>query len=190
VVKSGESLGLIAKKYNCSVSSLMSWNNLKGHNIHPGQKLYVLSPGKPVQSTPKTPEQKPKEIALTTKDTTHHLVSEGETLASISRQNGCSVDDLKKWNNLKDDTIRPQQKLLVTAPKEEIASTAKEQENQPMKNYNNEDYIYHVVRKGDTLWDIARRYDGVSVEQIRKLNNLSNTSSLKPGQKLKVAQKG
>jgi membrane-bound lytic murein transglycosylase D len=45
------------------------------------------------------------------------------------------------------------------------------------------------VRQGDTLWDIAKLYDGVSVDQIKTLNNINNSKKLKPGQKLKVAVK-
>jgi membrane-bound lytic murein transglycosylase D len=190
VVRSGESLGLIAKKYHCSVSSLKSWNNLKSNTIRPGQKLYVLSPGKSTGSSSKTVEQKPKEIVQVSNDPNQHIVVDGETLASIAQKNSCSVDDLKKWNNLKDDTIHPQQKLLVIAPKIELATAEKKPEQQPENKLSNEDFIYHTVRKGDTLWDIARQYDGVTVDQIKKLNNISNTKTLVPGQKLKVAQKG
>ncbi len=51
-------------------------------------------------------------------------------------------------------------------------------------------FIYHTVKAGDTLWDIARAYDGVTVDQIKKLNNLSKNSKLQIGQKLKVASVG
>ncbi len=189
VVRSGESLGLIAKKYHCSVTSLKSWNNLKSNTIRPGQKLYILSPGKTTSTTSKTAGQKPKEVVQVNKDTNRHIVASGETLASIAQKNNCTVDDMKKWNNLKDDTIHPSQNLLVTAPKIEVTATEKQPEKLPEKKLKSEDYIYHTVRKGDTLWDIARQYDGVTVEQIKRLNNISN-SKLMPGQKLKVAQKG
>jgi membrane-bound lytic murein transglycosylase D len=190
VVRSGESLGLIAKNYHCSVSNLKSWNNLGSNTIRPGQKLCVLSSGKSTISSAKTVDQKPKEIVQVNKDPTLHIVADGETLASISQKNNCKVDDLKKWNNLKDDTIHPEQKLVVTAPKEAIALSEKQPEKQPVKKFISDEYIYHIVRRGDTLWDIARQYDGVTVEQIKKLNNISNSKSLKPGQKLKVSQKG
>lgn len=50
-------------------------------------------------------------------------------------------------------------------------------------------FIYHVVQPGDTLWNIAKRYEGVTVEMIKDINNLSN-SQLKPGTKLKVIVNG
>ena len=100
----------------------------------------------------------------------------------IANKYNCSVSDLKAWNNLKGNTIQPNQKLTVYAPKKVVAS-------EPVKS-GSSDYVYHTVRKGDTLWDIANLYDGVSVDQIKKLNNIRNSKRLKPGQKLKVGYKG
>ncbi len=190
VVRKGENLGLIAKKYHCSVNNLKSWNNLRSTNLRIDQKLVVMSPGKSSGSSAKKVEEKPKEIVQVSKDPNQHIVSDGETLASIAQKNNCTAEDLKKWNKLTDDTIHPDQKLQITAPKEEVVVTEKQPEPKPEKKIIGDEYIYHVVRRGDTLWDIARQYEGVTVEQIKKLNNIHNTKSLMPGQKLKVAQKG
>jgi membrane-bound lytic murein transglycosylase D len=60
-----------------------------------------------------------------------------------------------------------------------------------MDNQNtgtNENFVYHVVTSGDTVWEIAQKYN-VSVNEILKWNNLSRTSRIQPGQKLKVAKK-
>jgi membrane-bound lytic murein transglycosylase D len=50
--------------------------------------------------------------------------------------------------------------------------------------------VYHTVQKGDSLWSIAGRYKGVTVEEIRRLNNLSTKTVIYPGQKLKISLKG
>ena len=51
-------------------------------------------------------------------------------------------------------------------------------------------FVYHTVQKGDSLWSIAGRYKGVTVEEIRRLNNLSTKTVIYPGQKLKINLKG
>lgn len=50
--------------------------------------------------------------------------------------------------------------------------------------------VYHTVQRGDSLWSIASKYSGVSVEEIRKMNNLSTRTTIHPGQKLKIQVKG
>lgn len=71
-------------------------------------------------------------------------------------------------------------------------------QNQPAANNTNAQktvsgngakVIYHVVQKGDSLWSIASKYSGVSIEDIRRLNNLNNKSTIHPGQKLKIGLK-
>ncbi|MEI6123589.1 MAG: transglycosylase SLT domain-containing protein [Bacteroidota bacterium] len=51
-------------------------------------------------------------------------------------------------------------------------------------------YVYHTVQKGDSLWSIASKYTGVSIDEIRLLNNLSVKQTIYPGQKLKIGLKG
>ncbi|MCD4698576.1 MAG: LysM peptidoglycan-binding domain-containing protein, partial [Bacteroidales bacterium] len=103
----------------------------------------------------------------------------------IAKKYKCSVSDLKTWNNLKGNTIQPKQKLIVYEPKTKAAVA-----DSPSKKIQDGDFVYHVVRSGDTLWDIAKLYDGVTVNQIKQLNNIRNSKRLKPGQKLKVKQRG
>lgn len=52
------------------------------------------------------------------------------------------------------------------------------------------EFIYHTIAPGDTLFSIARKYEGTSVEQLKEINNIHDIRSLKPGQKLKVPVKG
>lgn len=179
IVRSGENLGLIAQKYRCSVSSLKSWNNLRSNTIYPGQKLVVFAPGYTSTSSSSGSTSKSKDVSNLDKG--YHVVQNGENLGLIAQKYKCSVTDLKTWNNLSGNTIQPRQKLIVYEPKKIAAVSSKSQPG---------DYIYHTVRKGDTLWDIAKLYDGVTVDQIRKLNNIPNSKQLKPGQKLKVGYKG
>ncbi|NOX46296.1 MAG: LysM peptidoglycan-binding domain-containing protein [Chlorobi bacterium] len=183
-VRSGESLGLIAQKYRCSVRNLKSWNNLRSNRIYPGQKLVVYAPGYTGKRTATASISKSTNTKGRTKD--YHIVKSGENLGLIAKKYKCSTGDLKKWNNLHSNTIQPKQKLIVYAPAKKSTKTTSTKTTS--KNGNN--YVYHTIRKGDTLWDIAKLYDGVTVDEIRKLNHINNSKRLKPGDKLKVQLKG
>jgi membrane-bound lytic murein transglycosylase D len=173
VVRSGENLGLIARKYRVSVNQLMAWNNLRSTMIRPGQKLVVYSSGAPMAQAGKTPV-----VRSATSST--HVVRSGENLGLIAKKYQCSVTDLREWNNLRGSTIHPGQKLRVY-PQAEASAQQAETDGK---------YLIHTVRYGDTLWDIAREYDGVTVDQIRRLNKLGSTARIKPGQKLRITQIG
>ncbi|MEZ5083195.1 MAG: LysM peptidoglycan-binding domain-containing protein, partial [Bacteroidales bacterium] len=189
IVRSGENLGLIAQKYHCSVNSLKSWNNLRNNTIYPGQKLVVFAPGysgtNSQGSTNKTSTASSTDKNTGNMDKNYHVVKNGENLGLIANKYNCSVEDLKKWNNLRNNTIQPSQQLVVYESKTLVVNKGKE-----ANNIKDGEYVYHIVRSGDTLWDIAKLYDGVTVEQIKQLNNISNSKRLKLGQKLKVKHKG
>jgi len=53
-------------------------------------------------------------------------------------------------------------------------------------NPNSEQYVYHFVQRGDTLYSIAKSYQGVTIEQLKKMNNIYNGKDLKAGMKIKV----
>jgi membrane-bound lytic murein transglycosylase D len=178
-VRSGETLGHIARRYSTSVSNLRAWNNLRGSTIYPGQKLTVYaSPGHtaPSGSASTNTQQSGSK--------TYHIVQRGENLGLIAKKYKCTTHDLIRWNGLKKSTIYPNQKLAVyssgLSKVTEIIQTPDGEVN----------YIIHIVKRGDTLWDIAKQYDGVTVNHIKQLNNITNSHKLKPGQKLKVAVSG
>lgn len=170
VVRSGENLGLIAKKYRVSVNQIKAWNNMKNTTIYPGQKLIVYGSGSANYTVSSSSP------VVRSSEQSKHVVRSGENLDLIAKKYKCSVTDLKEWNNLRSSVIHPNQELIVYAPSTTNSNTVKEGK-----------YVVHIVRKGDTLWDIARQYDGVTVDQIKKLNKLSNSSKLQVGQKLKIA---
>ena len=173
IVRSGENLGLIARKYHVYVSQIKAWNNMRGSTIYPGQKLVVHPSAKySPRSVPKS-----STASVSSKPGGTHTGKSGENLVLIANKYGCSVADLKRWNNLSKNTIQPGQKLAVSK------STTTAQINK------NAEYIYHTVKSGDTLWDIAKMYDGVTVNQIKQLNNITNAKRLKPGDKIRISVK-
>ena len=115
VVKKGESLGSIARKHHVTVSNLKKWNRLKRETIQVGQKLTIYRNGGPtVQAEKSTKSSGSKATASKSTTTTKtHTVKKGETLSSISRKYHCTVNDIKKWNNLKSNTVKVGQKLKI-----------------------------------------------------------------------------
>ncbi len=127
------------------------------------------------------------------KDMIAYRVQSGDVLGSIARRHHVRVDDIKKWNNLSSNMIRTGQKLNIwllpsmqasaaPAPQKTnitvTASTSPAALSPSTKTY--------VVQPGDTLWEISKKFEGISVEKIKSLNNLKSTK-LQPGQKLIIS---
>jgi membrane-bound lytic murein transglycosylase D len=147
-----------------------------------------------------------RRVAITT-----HKVRSGESLSTIAQKYGISVNNLKKWNNLRSDHIQAGKNLKVTAPVGDTehrpvpatSSTTVIASNKPLpaeksqpvvakstsaknvvaQNTGNNSGV-HIVDNGDTLWGIAKRYN-MSVEQLKKLNNIKD-NKLTLGQKIVV----
>ncbi len=169
-VRSGDNLGTIARRYHVYISQLMRWNRLHSSRIYPRQKLIVYGTGS------RQFYQKASAPIARSNSKTIHVVHNGENLGLIAKRYRCTTTDLKEWNNLKSSRIYPGQKLYVYKPVDKSKYTVKSGK-----------FIYHVVKRGDTLWDIAKEYDGVTVGQIKRLNNIRNSHHLRPGQRIKIA---
>ena len=110
IVKRGESLGSIAKKYHVSVSNIKKWNGLRYDVIQAGQRLTIYRSGAPMAQVGKKPEKSNTTAQASNKT---HTVKNGETLSSIGRKYGCSANDIKNWNGLKNNNIKVGQKLKI-----------------------------------------------------------------------------
>lgn len=154
---------------------------------------------KPVYSA-YTPD-KPKNKA-----TVYYTVKSGDAIGLIADWYDVRTSDLRYWNNISRNLIKVGQKLVVYVPKNKVthyskintlsyaekqrmngktvASTNVTKKKEPVKEDPN--YLYYTVRKGDNLWSIAQKYNGISNADIMQLNNLSDASRISPGQKLKI----
>lgn len=101
----------------------------------------------------------------------YYIVKKGDSLWSIARANGLTVDELKSLNNLSSNVLHVGDTLLISS----ADSTGDD------GNDN-----YYVVKSGDTLWSIARKYN-LSVNELKALNNLSS-NVLSVGQRLIVGK--
>ena len=113
--------------------------------------------------------------------TRYHRIRNGETLSTIARRYGVSVNSLKRWNGLKSSLIRAGQRLLVgrgAAGSTSISKTAATSSTSKSKG------SYHIVKKGETLWTISQKY-GITTAQLKTANNL-RSSKINIGQRLKI----
>ncbi|MBT6149812.1 MAG: LysM peptidoglycan-binding domain-containing protein, partial [Gemmatimonadetes bacterium] len=158
-VRSGESLWTIARRFGTSVTDLRRWNRLTDSVIRPGQKLTVGSQPTRLVTANRRVSTTDDRGRLT------HLVRDGESLWSISRQYEVRIDDLQTWNGLAGSLIKPGQSLIVSDASTGVA-------------------IYTVVR-GDTLYSIARKF-GLNATDIARQNNMSLASTLLTGMELQI----
>ncbi|GAB3961025.1 lytic transglycosylase domain-containing protein [Spirosoma harenae] len=122
-----------------------------------------------------------------------YVVRKGDNLGEIADRFNVELYDLKRWNHLRSTKIQRGQKLTILKEVKETRTERlahqgttkgrkKAEELAKTKRYKPR---YHRVQNGDTLWNIAQRYDGLTIERLKKLNHIRN-SSLRPGQKLIV----
>lgn len=164
-----ETLYSLSRRYGVTVARVLEFNPNADAGLESGQLLKI-------PYVPRTRTQ--------TAEGTVHKVQPKETLFSISRMYSVSVDDIKAWNNLKDNSISVGQELLVKKKVAEVKTDPKPVDTRPgeMKTAK----VTHTVGQGETLYAISRTY-GVTLEQLRTWNGLTS-DELRLSQVLFVAQ--
>jgi LysM repeat protein len=195
-VKKGDSLYKISKKFGISIDEIKIRNEITSSRIQPGTKLSIPTGYKnqnsepSVQSSVITPGQETP-VTMSEDLICHHIVEKGDTLLTISKKYSVSVRDIREFNHLRSTKIKPGQRLLLREikPGEQprkydavISETKKEKENSKNKAE------YHMVRKGDTLSSISKKYS-IPVSEIRELNDLKSRK-LNPKQQLLIRKIG
>lgn len=174
-VRRGESLGMIAARYGVSVASIRSANQIRGKTIHPGQELLIASSPRATALAAAEPVRDvvaERPVATTNKQ---HVVRSGETLWSIAKRHGVSVESLANRNKIDDSGSLLVGQVLKIPAAAQLASTTSDEQSVQRLTY--------VVRRGDTLSTIADRFR-VRVQDLLGWNKLRSAHKLKPGQRL------
>ena len=193
-VRSGETLGDIARRYGVSVADLRRWSGIRGDRILVGQKLAIrkepaagwyvvrrgdnlttiasrfgLSPGelKRLNKLDRSVIHPGQKLRLRPAPSETYLVRRGDTLSEIAEANGVTEGHLRKLNNLRGDRIGAGQRLRLRAGETD-----------------SEEATEYLVRRGDTLSKIARRFD-IGVGFLKQLNGLKS-DRIRTGQKLRL----
>jgi len=146
IVQPGDTLYKIANMYGMTVNELKALNNLTSNNLSIGQELKVFREEMPSQNI--------------------YIVKVGDSLYSIAKKLGVTVNALKSVNNKNTNMLSIGEQLII--PNGNNVSTG----------------TYYTVKAGDSLWSIAQRYN-TSVNAIKALNNLAS-NNLAIGMNLRV----
>lgn len=166
-VRRGDNLYIIANKYNTSVNDIKNINSLTTNNLGIGQIIKI-----PISTS----------IPINTNYYITYIVRRGDSLYSIANKYDMTVDELKSLNNLNSNSLNIGQELLVKN---------NEYDNTEIKecygdNYVEATYKTYTVKKGDNLYEIAKKFN-TTVDNLKKLNNL-NSNNLDIGQILKIEE--
>ena len=178
-VKAGDTLYGISRKFGMSLSQLISSNGISTSSIiRPGQTLRVVG-GEASATVVRT--------STSTARTSggNYVVQSGDTLYSIARRSGMSLNSLLTLNGLSQSSIIYPGQSLTVSQSEGIFSTPVSTKTNSASSVVSTSGAY-TVKAGDTLYSIARR-SGVSLSSLLSLNGLSQSSVIRPGQTLNVS---
>src|SRR4030066_455416 len=170
VVKKGDTLSIIASKYRVSIKDLKSANNLKSNEIEIGMKLIIPDSQIPMRVVRVSPNLN---------DINNYVVKKGDTLSMIASKYRVSVRELKSVNDMRDDKVKVGMRLII--PNSNLSKNV--ESKTPVISDNNK----YVVKKGDSISSIAKRY-GVSQVELKRANNIKG-NTIKSGQLLRVPSK-
>ncbi|MCP4987210.1 MAG: LysM peptidoglycan-binding domain-containing protein [Colwellia sp.] len=184
-IKSGDNLGVIARKFNTRVELIQQVNNINGNQIRAGKHLLIPVAAKSLDSYVFSQEQRiaKKQSRSRKGNKVIHTVKSGDNLWDIGRKYKVNRKSIAKWNGFAPrDTLKLGQKLVIWQKKSSYANTktSNNVENAIMRN------ITYKVRRGDSFARIADKFN-VRISDIERWNKLDRSKYLQPGQRLKLS---
>ncbi len=198
-VKKGETLYLIAKKYNLQVEELARINNLTAKDILKPNTMLRLKEGRHQEDKRDESELKERDaiLNLSSVDVNIYKVRKGDTLAKIASNYSVPVEVIREMNGLKSDVLREGDEIKVPSGNTGSVATGDfprdnksilvgygSSKERPIRRGANR---YHIVEKGDTISGIAQKY-GISTKYLMQINNLNENSVLRIGQKVYITE--
>jgi len=190
-IKTGETLSEIATRYATSISVLKKKNNLRSSRIRAGKYLIIpvaqndgyYKSFKPVVYKSSRKKYRSRKAVTNVKGhkKISYIVKSGDTLGDIAELYNTRASNIRSWNGLAYGRhIYPKQKLAIWIPDNNPIPKVIKSENKskPIAASGS----FHVVERGDTLWDIAHKYN-TSIRELKKINNL-RSNKIKPGERL------
>jgi len=193
-VQEGETLSSIAKKYSMNLDQLRKLNGLSSNidiktdqllTVKKGETLFTIDEAITKTSLPVVKregiltrsENEKKSVFKENNNAIFHIVGPKETLYSISKKYGVNVTKIQSWNDLNSNSIRIGQKLKISEGRgvPEATNKTPSVENKTTITRSNKSTITHVVKSGETLFSLSKKYD-VNIADIKKWNNLENNS--------------
>lgn len=176
-VRKGDTLGAIADKYGVSVAAIRASNKIRGSIIHPGQDLLIAAApgtGESIRTASLVASAAEPAPARQRSSSNRHVVRRGETLWSIARAHGTTMNRLAQVNGIDRNSTLSVGQVLSIPGKARLASADASSVSQS---------VTYVVRAGDTLSRIAHRFR-VRLNDLLGWNDLTSRSIIKPGQRL------
>jgi LysM repeat protein len=159
-----ETLFAISRRYRASVDDILKYNEGASDGLDIGEILKVPYTAKAVNRTG---------------EGLVHQVQAKETMFSISKKYGVTIDEIKQWNNLRDNSLSVGQDLVIKKKASSGSALTATKPNNPVSVKG-----AHTVAAQETMYSISRQY-GVTVQQLKEWNNLDD-SGLQIGQSLVV----
>ena len=174
-VARGDSLSVIARRYETTIAAIKQANKLRGSSIRAGQTLLIPSASGPNAQYAYAIDQRVKRRQSAGKGSkTNYTVRPGDTLWGIARKLNVKVRQLASWNSMAPgDTLRPGRKLVAYS---DAGNSASSDSRTTRK-------LSYRVRNGDSLYRIARKFR-IDISDIVRWNKISKNGYLQPGQRL------
>jgi peptidoglycan lytic transglycosylase D len=207
VIRKGDTLSAICKRYNINKTTLLKTNNLRSNTLIAGKHLRI-----PYSSVRYTLLAEGAQGNIASSDLVLHTIQPGETISRIADKYSVPADLIVTWNGLKSiHKIRAGQQLALYIDNNSDMSTAVAEKPQSantiatvpqdsklsmmvlaeqkkfaaaIKTPAKSKISWYQVRSGDSLWGIARKFN-LSTKQLKALNNLKS-NRIHPGIKLKI----